>query len=710
MPFAVIAEALRTLTRRLVESEEDFAAEWRSRLSRAVFPNGRVLTQILPELSYFLGEQPELPALGALESKNRAERTLVSFVQALATSERPLVLFLDDVQWADPASLKLVLRLATDPDLHHTLVLLSWRSEEVAAGHAATRAVEDARQAGANVAELALGPLDTNALTSLLAETLHTPPVHCVALADMLGRKTAGNPLFAQHFLRMLHSSGQLIFDDRAGAWRWDLAQIAKLPASEKVIDLLVASIKLLPTTVQDVLTAAACIGNRFELGLLTSSVRLPTSQVARALSTAVGEMLVVPVLQRESEGSLAADLVQVSADRRAQAAPELAYRFVHDRIQQAAYALASKQRRQRLHLAVGRELLGRTHRRERHIFAIVDQLNRGIAILEGEAERLELLSLNHEAAARAKAAAAYAAALAYLRQAIELLPSDSWSSRRALAFQLHRDAAELAFITASFEEAERLSDIALAHAVSRLERAELYLLRVTGYSLRLDFVRATRAGEEGLRLYELILYPDNLDAVIEATSAAVERLLVGRTPVELLDAPLAHDPEHITLQQLLIELAPIMYQSDPKRLWLITLWATQATLEHGHTAASPHIYAVLGVTLAARGQYERGYAFGRMAVELEEKLGAAQGRAHVVFAFLLNHFRAPFRSTLPLAHKGIAQALEAATCSAHLTATSRLSRPSCSQGRSSIPRSRVWRRTSPSAARSAAHSASRSW
>lgn len=661
VPFAVFAELFRTLAQKLEEAGEDLSAEWHSRVARAVHPHGRVLTQIVPEFAPFLGDLPQLPQLAPTEAGNRAELTLGSFIRALGTPERPLVLFLDDIQWADPASLKLALRLASEPDLHHLLIILAWRSEEVGPEHPVSRGIEDARRTGVRVDEIALGPLDTRALTSLLAETLHTDPAHCSALADTLAQKTAGNPLFAQHFLRLLQGTGQLIFDAKADTWRWDLALIAETPASKEVIDLLVASLKRLPGPVQDALTVAACIGNRFELGLVAKVLGLPTNQVARALSTAVREMLVAPVLQLQDEASLPTEGYQVSEDARAQAEAQLAYRFVHDRIQQAAYALACEQRSEQLHVAIGRELLARTRAGDhKQIFAVVDHLNRGTRVLKGEAERQELLWLNERAATKAKSVAGYAAALAYLRQAIELLPSDAWSSRRPLAFRLHRDAAELSFVTAEIEQAYAFSEVALAHAASRFEKADLYLVRVTGYSLRLDVAQATRAGAEGLSLFGLILKPENLDAVIETASAAVEQRLAGRAPTELLDAPLAHEPEHITLQQLLSELAPIMYQSDPKRLALVTLWATEATLAHGHSTASPHIYAVLGVILVGRGQYERGYAFGRMAIELADKLGAAQGRTRLVFALLLNHWRAPFRSTLSLLRTGVAQAIEA--------------------------------------------------
>jgi PAS domain S-box-containing protein len=642
VPFLAFSQAFGALARELLAAPEAALAEWRQRLGDAVFPNARALTEIAPELSALFGEQPPLAPLGPADTANRAVLTLVAFVRALARPEHVLVLFLDDVQWADPASLELLARLGADPDLGHLLVILAWRSEEVGPEHPAARAVSAVRRAGARVSALEVGPLDANAFAALLGEALGADLERCRPLGELLVRKTAGNPLLAQRFLQLLHASDCLTFDLAGQAWTWDLGRIAAQPAPQDVVDLLAAAMARLPPRVKELLAVAACIGSRFDAALLEPILQQNTEELAPALRLATREVWIVPTGETSGDGSII-------------------YRFVHDRLQQAAYALVSEARRAELHLEIGRCLYARmpTGKRVEQIFEVVDQLNRGAALLREDDERLDLLDLNQRAAAKAKATAAYGAAYVYLKQAIALLPADAWTRRYELAFHLHRDAIELAFVTEAQTDAEALSEVALGQARSRLDKASLHTVRMSGYTLRLDVDRAMRAGQEALRLFGLDLLDPEPDAAIARAFTSLEERLASRAVAALADAALATDPDQIALQRVLSELVPMTYQMDPKRHTMVVLWGMNACLDHGHTPLSPSLYVAFAMQLVMRGQFERGHAFGRLAIDLARKLGLAEARTLCSFAYFINHWRAPFRSSIPVARAAVGNGIE---------------------------------------------------
>ena len=653
MPLAPITDALRGLATELVDEPTAVVASWRQRLHDAVAPNGRVLTEMVPELEGLLGEQPALPLLGPEETESRARFVISSFVRALAGPDHPLVLFLDDVQWADPGTFRL-LRLLALADLGHFLIVLAWREEDVGKEHPAARLLTEIVHKGVPVSELTIAPLSLGAVTELLCDAFRCPPEQASPLAEVVVGRTQGNPFFLQQFLRFLQTSGLLVFDVASGQWSWDLARIAEAPMPDDVAELLVAAARRLPPASQEALSVAACFGNQFELGPLARISNREPLEVARPLQIAVRGGLLVPLGQQAAARTSAAVGSELSAS----------YRFAHDRVQQIAYALLSDDRRRRLHVEIGRRLLeGATgEETSERIFQAVDHLNRGTDVVQAPGERLQLVTLNERAARRAKAASAYGAALAYLRHALALLPADAATTAHPLWFRLHRSAAEAAFLADDLPGAERLIEAAWAQAGSREEQAELCAVRVVAYNMRGDFSQAIRSGRAGLRLFGLELPEGDLEAAIQSAAQVVERHLGGRTPDDLLHAPRVQQADMIALQRLLSDLLSPSWLRDQKLFRLITLLATACSLEQGHSAYTPHAYADYGIFLAdVCGQYSRAHDFGRIAVELGRRQGDRETEARVltVFAGYLNHWREPLRLSVPLMRTAAQQGIE---------------------------------------------------
>ena len=344
---------------------------------------------------------------------------LREFVGAFATPEHPLAIFLDDLQWVDPASLKLVVDLLTHPNTRHMLFVGAYRDSEVDPAHPLVRALDEVRNEGAPIHTLLLGPLAKADLSELVADTLHCSPEEAEPLARLVRDKTAGNPFFVIQFLTALHRQGLIAFDRDARAWRWDLARIRAQGYTDNVIELVVGKLHDLPPETQEALALAACLG---------------ATMNADALAVVFGRDPDVAL-----RAALEEDLLFQMGD---------AYRFPHDRVQEAAYSLIPEVDRATVHLRIGRLLLEHTspHELEDEIFDVVNQLNLGAALVTLREERDRIAELNLMAGRRAQRSTAYASALRYFVAGAEILEDDRWARRYDLAFplELHRAACEL--------------------------------------------------------------------------------------------------------------------------------------------------------------------------------------------------------------------------------------------------------------------------
>ncbi|MBZ4421747.1 ATP-binding sensor histidine kinase [Myxococcus sp. RHSTA-1-4] len=655
LPYAPLLEAFRRLLRTLLATPAGLPA-WKRSLREALGTNARVLTDVLPELEQLLGRQPPVPTLEPLESENRFLLTFQAFVQALAEEARPLVLFLDDLQWADSASLRLLRGLAMAPDLHHVLLVCAFRDEELKPGHPLARALADIAGADALVEHLHLAPLDTEALTALCAEALRSPPERVRPLATRVWQKTAGNPFFVGRFLRHLHQAGLLTYDVERGAWEWDLAGVERSGVTENVVELMVLAIRRLPERTQRVLKVAACFRDRVDLWLLSALVDQPAGETAGALWSALREGLLVP----QGEGPRFTRPQDVDAPL----VQEASYRFVHDRVRQAAYSLLSRDERQVLHLQLGRRLgeaLSESEPDER-LFEVVDHLNLGAAGVKDAAERLRLAGLNARAGRRARAAAAFGPALAYLTRGLELLPQDAWRSHPELALRLHREAAECAYATGHHARAEALIQEALAHTASRFEQADLYNLLVLACTAHRAYSEAFHWGRQGLRLFGLELPEHDVPEALSAELAEVERNRRGRSLEELLAAAPMHESEQLACVRLLASLGSPAFFSNPALFSFIRVRTLNLTLQHGNTPDASLAYVSYGMILAERtGDYATGHAFGRLGVELARRCGdpRLECRALTLFAVYVNHWREPLRASVPLLRRAFAAGLE---------------------------------------------------
>ncbi|MCA9715932.1 MAG: AAA family ATPase, partial [Myxococcales bacterium] len=649
--YEPVASALRELLRRLLGEPEETLRRWRSALTAAVGANGQVIADIVPELTLLLGRQQEVPSLGPVETQNRFTLVFQNFLRVFATAAHPLVLFIDDLQWSDPASRKLLQLVLKGPDSGHLLVIGAYRDNEVEPGHPLRAWIDAARRSGAPVVELELSALGRGEVERLLADTFAREPKDITSLTSLVHEKTGGNPFFTRQFLQTLYEDGALWFDAAKGRWTWDVGRAREAVVTDNVVDFMLGKLGRLREETRRVLRLAACVGGRFDQRTLTTVAGLAPTRVSAALWEALREGLVVPLdpEYRLHEASGGAEALGLS----------VSYRFLHDRVQQTAYSTMDAEQRERAHLRIGRLLLSSAEDDAARGHAL-EHLNLSAAAIEDPAERRALAEMNHHAGLRAKAATAYEPAADLLAAGIRLLAGGGWQEAPALAFSLHIERVECEFLSGRFDVAESLFGELLERTRSPIERAQVHNLRIVLYSTLGKFADAVAAGREGLALFAIELTDD--PAVLAVEFGEVERQLEGREIRSLVELPEMEDPAAEAVLRLLMHLAPPTFFVAPSLFPIVASKPVNISLACGNSSISAYGYMMYAMVLAAMvGDYERAHAFGTLALDITERRGSAElaGMLPVTFAAHVNLFRKPLRTGFPLFERSYQTCLE---------------------------------------------------
>jgi predicted ATPase/signal transduction histidine kinase len=656
-PYAPVVQALQQLVSLLQSEPEGQAAPTRQRLRAAVGVNARLLSELCPAIEPLLGSAPALAELPAPEAEQRFAHVLRSFVRALASDQHPLVLLLEDLQWADAGTLRLLRVLVEAPPLERLLLVATFRSEELHPQHP-TRLALDALSADREVesSTLDLPPLQKEAITAICCQALRCDHHRGGALAELVLRKTGGNPFFIRRLLRFLHKEALLGLDPATGAWRWDLAQIENVGVSDNVVDVLVAGLGRLPGPVQQVVHTAACLGDQARLGLIAAVAGQTEGGAAESLQVAVGEGLLVPV---DGEGALAQE--------------GASFRCVHDRIQQAAYSRLSSDDRRAIHRRAARQLLVAPARAvDERLFAVVDQFE-AAAPLTDASERLEVAALNLRATVKARLSSAYVSAHDYVRRGIALLPSEVPPERRALAFDLHREALECASLLGLWSEVPDRERAALEFAARPTDRAEVYRMRAVErirngvYDQAMEYVKA------GLSALGIELPAGGDPEPVRRELAALSAKLASSRLEDVLDRPAMQDPDLLAACELLATaLTPTYFLQQ--HLWPFVLArVVNLSLQHGMARSSPFAFACCGVLVQRSGDHHSGHRLAQLGVELARRMAdpVELCRAVGVFTAIVRPWQDPIDLCLPLLRETQAAGLAAGELTFAFTATS---------------------------------------
>ena len=614
IPYATLTQAFRGMVQQLLAESEARIANWRHEIQEAVGGNGQLIINVLPQIELIIGKQAPVPDLPPVEAQHRFRMVFRQFLSVFTRKEHPLVLFLDDLQWIDAPSATLIEDVLSHADTRYLLLIGAYRDNEVDAAHILITSVEAIRNSGVSVTDIKLAPLSVMDLNQLVADTLHADKPSCEPLTRLVFERTEGNPFFFTQFLSSLHQDGLFWHDTKDWVWKWDLGKIEARNFADNVVDLMVGKLRKLPVQTQDILQLAACLGNKFDLRSLALVSGM--SDVEQCLSPAVHEGLII-----HTNGSA---------------------KFLHDRIQQAAYSLIPEVHRDAVHLRIGRVLMTSLVADDmaEQLFDVVNQLNHGSALLIDPDEKAQVAELNLRAGRKAKVSTAYPSACVYLSAGMALLDDSCWTSRYELGFSLWLERATCEFLSGNFEFAEQLIVDLLPRSVSKTDKAAVYSLQVEICEVRSQYGRAVDYALKCLSLFGIDMVAHPTRAQVQAEYEKFWQYLGQRKIESLIDLPPTTDPEILAAMHMLSALLAPTLNTDINLLHLHPVHIVNLTLKSGTTSASTYGYGWLGLFLGpVFHRYSEGYQFGKLAVDLVEKHGLIQYKAKLYLAIGLIAF-----------------------------------------------------------------------
>ncbi|MBF0347808.1 MAG: AAA family ATPase [Magnetococcales bacterium] len=649
VPFSAIIRALGLLIRQILTETESRIAVWRQRILDVLHDNGQVITAVVPELEWLLGPQPAPPRLNPQEEEHRFFYLVQNFLSVLAGAEHPLVLFLDDMQWADIASFKLIRHILQGGKVPHLLMIWAFRDHEITVGHPLPTRLEELAQDGVAIERLTLLPLGRDHLVRLLADTLNVGPPAIDPLALVCHEKCGGNPFFLRQFLTMLHDQQWIAF--RETGWHWNIEAISDLELTENVVDLIRGRLQQFDRKTRHMLGLASCIGSVFDLATLAAIAGQDFQQTMMALWPALeGEMIVAAT----QDYLLARYLDQ----------GEIHFRFNHDRLQEAVHDSMDANLRRQAHLAVGRTLWADWSPpgiRDDEVFDIVTHLNQAIDLIEDPEERKNLARMNLLAGQRAAASAAFHSAHEFFKMGIVLTGIDGWKAERDLVWDLHRELVNTTSMMPDYEAMERYADQALAYAHDELERGALLEIRIQSYQGQ---NRLHESLSLGLELLDSLGFPFPHEPDIQAIGQSLEdgmTLVRGKTMEQWIDLPEMTDRRLLMVVRVVAFMIPVIVLTRPTLLPIMVVQTMKETAHAGLAPPSPVLYAGIAVLLCGfLEQYDLAYRMAKTAILLAGRPQSRPYRAEATqYANLLIPWKEHFRNALPIFDEVFATALE---------------------------------------------------
>ena len=643
-PYSAVSDAFRRLNQQLLGEKAEVVQAWRQKLLEALGPNGQVLLSILPEFEWLLGPQPAVPELYAEESQNRFLRVMVKFVEVFAKKDHPLVLFLDDLQWVDSGSLKLMQTFMGAAEIESLFLIGAYRENEVNPAHPLMLTLKEMRGERHSIAQVSLSPLGLLHVNELLQDTLRSEPGKTGLLAALLLQKSDGNPFLLNELLEALYRERLLTADMRTGQWTWDLDRIREHGITDNAALLMARKIQGLSAVTQRVLSLASCLGNQFDPEILSLFEEKPLDEILAAIYPAVGGGFVLSVGHGHQPLGIAS-----AFDRRPRREE---FRFVHDRIQQAVYSMIPEAQRQEIHLGLGKLLWTRDpgEKEEHKVFNIVTHLNLARELLAPE-DKDRLAELNLLAGKKAKASAALEPALQYLNTGLALVGDQGWQRRYELTLSLHDEAAEAAGLCGEYERMESLVGVTLAHAASSLDKVRAHTALIESETARGNTRGAIQRGIVALSVLGVHLPENPGKLTLVGQLLRTKFAFLGRRPEDLLDLAEMDDRTASSAIHLMRRLAIPAFLGNPKLMAYLLFVQVRMVLSLGHTRWSSSIFASYGILLCGvLGDLDLGYRVGRLALSLVDRGNVRDQRCRVVFVFntFQRHWKEHVRETLP--------------------------------------------------------------
>ncbi|WP_017303110.1 AAA family ATPase [Spirulina subsalsa] len=655
IPFSAFVQAFRDLIGQLLSESDPEIERWKTGILEAVGENGQLLINVLPELEQIIGQQPPVVELSGIAAQNRFNLLLQKFLQVFTHPEHPLVLFLDDLQWVDSASLNLLKTLFDHSS--YLLLLGAYRDNEVSPVHPLMLTLEELRKNQVNFTTIALPPLTAETVNQFVADTLNCELSIAQPLSKLVYQKTQGNPFFATQFLKALHEEKLITFNWKINHWQCDIAQVQALAITDDVVEFMALQLQKLPPETQNSLKLAACIGADFDLETLAIVSQTTPEIAAISLWEALQEGLVIPMTK------IYKFFTKLGNEKILKGAANPTYRFLHDRIQQASYSLIPEPEKKATHLKIGQLLEQNLSEEdtEDRLFDIVVHFNLAQDLIPLE-QREHLAQLNLAAGLKARNSTAYLAARNFIQLGLQFLGENSWRNQYELTLNLHVAAAETAYLNADFEGMTQEANEVLKQAQNSLDPVKIYEIQIKALVAQSQMLEAIAQGEQALTQLGVAFSAQADETLVNHTLQTVTRQLAEQEIEELVNLPVMTHPQTVAAMEILAILFAPIFLANPNLLPLLSGTMVNLSLEFGNSPVSTIGYAMYGMVLSAFfGEVQTGYRCGRVALTLLQRFDAREfkGITLLMFATFLQHRQEPLRAAIPTLKEGYSAAME---------------------------------------------------
>ncbi len=652
IPYFAFIQAFQFIVDQTLTETEDNLKVWKEKLLKAVGINGQLIIDVIPSVKHIIGEQAAVQEMLASEANNRFNGALLNFIKVFAQKEHPLVLFMDDLQWADVASLNFIEQLMLQAQNHHIFLLGAYRDNEIDHKHALKQSLENIEKNNGVITTLRLKPLKFEEVSQLVKDSIESTHAETEKLSELVYKKTAGNPFFVSQFMYKLYNDGRIAFSSETQEWIWNLDAIRNENITDNVVELMTSNILRLPRETQKIIKLASCIGNEFDLRTLVTVSETDAHEVGKLLWPGLELGLIVPLDENyKIFGNDGYASLPVSANN-------ARYGFLHDRIQQAAYSLIPPEDKAPIHLEIGKNLLSDNGDIEPDdaLFDILNHINQGVQLVSDKEERLRYGRLNHKAGRKAKASAAYSSAVKFYDKAVLLLGAESFTTDYELSFLIHLELAEVSYLSGEIEKAESLLELLLENGKERLDKANVYISKSIMYLMISNFPASKDACKDGLALFDITVPDEVTGDILQDSFAQLETLKAGRPIADFFDLPQLSDKDQYTIFIIFFNYATPAYYTD-QNLWIwIILKEIGISITYGNSDFSDVVYCAYGLILGSGlGDYDSGYAYGELGRRLNEKYNnvANKSKISVVFGQMNSHWKRHYKHNLPMAKEG---------------------------------------------------------
>ncbi|MBT6502730.1 MAG: sigma 54-interacting transcriptional regulator [Deltaproteobacteria bacterium] len=646
VPYSALIHAFQELVRELLTERREDLEHWKEELLTVLGPNGQIIIDVISNVELIIGSQPPVVDLGPVESQNRFNLVFRNFIRVFCEKEHPLVIFLDDLQWVDLATLRLIDLLMTDEDMQYFFLIGAYRDNEVDSSHPLAISLESLKENGVSIAQVEVEPLGDQHVTHLIADTLSRDQESVMTLANLVVQKTNGNPFFVNQFLTTLYEEDLLIFEAEEREWQWEMPQIQALDITGNVVELLIKRLERLSSETRHLLRFAACIGNKFDLKTLSLITDKTPADTFHGLLPASQEGIIIPISGSETKDLPDHDDIEGGKS----------FKFLHDRVQQATYALIEEQEKKKVHLKIGRLLLENAEgeAREESLFDILNHLNPARDLMTLQADRDALVELNLNAGRKAKVSAAYEMAFEYLKMGLGLLDPHSWRDQYELALELHNEATEIACLSGHFEQMEHLVETVIQNASTVQDKVAVYQFRVLGYWAQNKLSEALGAALEILQMLGMKFTKELTLADMRRSVNQTQSVVGRKTAEELLNLPQMRDPVNLAILRIIKDAAFCAYSTRYELFVQLLLAGINLIQRNGNTSLAPFFYCFYGSVLCGvADDIESGYKYGQLGLDLLQRLNAREIMCRTLFAFnvYIRHFKEHVKETFkPLA------------------------------------------------------------